>query len=154
MPSPFNSGAGEGVGTSQFRRGDRHCGTLYIYVLYATPPLHFTHNVSELNSRHNPALTNLHWSPSCSLVLEDDIGWKRGRAAWEEAGEEVEEGWAEDQVHWPANRHRNAASCHTIKKTHQKQFVSKSDILLYSEDLDTVSMPVYTVQHVRNIFAS
>jgi hypothetical protein len=25
----------EGLGESQFRRGDIHCGTLYIYVLYA-----------------------------------------------------------------------------------------------------------------------
>jgi hypothetical protein len=38
-PPPFGSGGGahllarEGVGESQFRRGDIHCGTLYIYVL-------------------------------------------------------------------------------------------------------------------------
>jgi hypothetical protein len=27
--------AGEGVGVSQFGRGDRHCGTLRVYVLFA-----------------------------------------------------------------------------------------------------------------------
>ncbi len=35
--------AGEGVGESQFRGGDVHCGILYIYVLYdacALPSLH------------------------------------------------------------------------------------------------------------------
>jgi hypothetical protein len=40
-PPPFGPGgrahslAGEGLGESQFRRGDIHCGALYIYVLCA-----------------------------------------------------------------------------------------------------------------------
>ncbi len=41
MPSPLSSGGrdtladeiGGGMGESQFRRGDIHCGTLYVYVL-------------------------------------------------------------------------------------------------------------------------
>ncbi len=42
-PSPGSGGrahtlAREGLGESQFRRGDIHYGTLYIYVLWATPP--------------------------------------------------------------------------------------------------------------------
>ena len=40
-PSPFGSGGdtlacGKGVERSQFQRGDRHCGTLGIYVLCGT----------------------------------------------------------------------------------------------------------------------
>ena len=33
--------AREGLGESQFRRGDIHCGTLYIYVLCVPPPSAF-----------------------------------------------------------------------------------------------------------------
>jgi hypothetical protein len=43
-PSPVLGGgahslAREGLGESQFRRGDIHCGTLYIYVLCVSDPL-------------------------------------------------------------------------------------------------------------------
>ncbi len=37
--------AGEGVGESQFGRGDRHCGTLGIYGMYFVCKMH--------NSEHN-----------------------------------------------------------------------------------------------------
>ncbi len=50
-PPPFGSGGGahslarEGMGESQFRRGDIHCGTLYIYVLCGSIPQQRTKNV-------------------------------------------------------------------------------------------------------------
>jgi hypothetical protein len=43
-PPPFGSGGGahslarEGVGDSQFRRGDIHCGTLYTYIMFFVVP--------------------------------------------------------------------------------------------------------------------
>jgi hypothetical protein len=77
----FNSGGGGatlacgrgGRGVSILTRGQTLLYSVYIRTLCCTL-LHLTHHVSELNTRHNPALTHLHWSPSCSLVLEDDIG--------------------------------------------------------------------------------
>ncbi len=38
--------AGEGSGMSQFRRGDKHCGTLGIYVLCC---MDYEHYLTELN---------------------------------------------------------------------------------------------------------
>ncbi len=51
-PPPFGSGVGahslarEEVGESQFRRGDVHCGTLYIYVLCGSTTLKYSIHTS------------------------------------------------------------------------------------------------------------
>jgi hypothetical protein len=44
--------ARKGVGESQFRRGDIHCGTLYMYVLCALLPRHF-HEIPCLGLVHS-----------------------------------------------------------------------------------------------------
>jgi hypothetical protein len=55
-PPPFSSGgrgtltaAREGVGESQFQRGDIHCGTLYMYVICAPPPSYQAPSTSTLS---------------------------------------------------------------------------------------------------------
>jgi hypothetical protein len=44
--------AREGLGESQFRRGDIHCGTLYIYVLCAVNHHISPSNLLELSASH------------------------------------------------------------------------------------------------------
>ncbi len=43
-----HSPAGEGLGESQLRRGDIHCGTLYIYVLCGVTEAKLRENLSSL----------------------------------------------------------------------------------------------------------
>ncbi len=51
--------AGEGVGESQFRGGDVHCGILYIYVLCDACALPSLHASGDTKKKNSPQVANL-----------------------------------------------------------------------------------------------
>jgi hypothetical protein len=71
--------AREGLGESQFRRGDIHCVTLYIYVLCAFPHPIFTASIdTEITFFPSPPPF-----PSC---IEITLQWGANEKSWREWG--------------------------------------------------------------------